>query len=265
MKKRFVISLATLLGSTHPPLFGALHDKMPVLESDLNYAQASHIIQTVSVLREQIPDKLKLHTFYMIRDEVYPLKQRAYERLFNVLSAAIFKDEIDKNNLRKTLHHLTLEDERGEPFQRYGHIDDEFRGVARNLLAPDIQDDLNHHDPNIIFLKTRFLDNGRNYVKGYFAGCIHRVNEQAQELQDRFARISPEEEDVAEHLIVVCRGLIEKLQPLLLLEDDHAFKNSFDDLKNKIPYQNLKREYDELRDALISGEHITLAEVIDDA
>ena len=237
MKKRFVISLAALLGSISPPLFGALHfgvlnDKMPVLESDLNYAQASHIIQAVSVLREQVPDQLKLNTFYMIRDRVYPLRQRAYERLFNLLSAAIFKDEIDKDNLRKTLQRLTLEDERGEPFQRYGDIDGEFRGVARNLLAADIQGDLNHYDPNIIFLKTRFLDYGRNYVKGYFAGCIHR---QDQELQERFARISPEEEDVAEHLIVVCRELIEKLQPLLLREDDHAFKNGFDDLKNKIP------------------------------
>ena len=265
MKRTVLTALLIVFGFMSRPLSAALEDTIPVLESDLNHAQLSQFVNDLSIFRDKIPDAHQLPILEHGCNDLLPRKRRIYMRLFDCLSDLIIEDPINKAALLEVLDTLMLKDAFDER-QTYGNVDEAFVETV-NVLCGDryLEPSLAFDNPHIIFLKDIFLEGGRHHVDTHYTALIENTQENIARFRAIFDRLSEDEEAVAQDMIHLCNGLIQRLHPLTNVHDNMAFQQRFDDLKNTQDYQEIKHAYDALRGVFINGEYLTLADVIDEA
>lgn len=263
MTKIFLIASVTFFGAILSPVFAAIHDKIPVLEADLDRAQASRLVNDLSLLMRNIPNATYIGVLEHECNHVLPKQKGVYERLFDCLGMILSEKPIDKPALLDTLEMFLLRNSSGERSQTYGNLDD--RLVETFNALQHCQEPLEPDNEHVTFLRGSFLNGGKIYVENDHTALIEGTREKILRYQDLLGGLSGEERSVAQKMWALCSTLIEALGPTLKEPNDIAFNQSFDALKNAENYQTLTHEYGVLRGALMDGAYITLAEFIDDA
>ena len=262
MIKKIVFCACCLL--SHVPLFGAFHEKVPLLSPDMDAHQLSNATRFLEKVFYNTPNEDRTRITKIIAEQAIPAALNHMMSRLNFLGEVLSEEAISRENLLGVLDDLLQANRHGNRLQQYGEADPELLRVFRELEIEGVADNMPilQNDPKILFLKS-FVDDGKNYIQNVYAQKLEKAVKDAQKAQERYDILSPEEKVLAQEIIHVYTPLHRKLSDFKYL-GGNDLKEKLSDFMGQQSYRDIKERFDAIHEQFEQGNHLTLAEILQD-